>query len=83
MNHKLNEKLDEKSLKLLADPHKLKVKKKFFIQYDHLKYQLESKFNCKIRDDLYTRLLTIIETEIIIDSILQDIINQVDLNHSP
>lgn len=79
----MNYKMDDKTLKLLADPHKLKIRKTSFIQYDNLRYHLECKFDAPIRDYLYTRLLEIIESHIIVDSVLQDIINQVTLSHNP
>ena len=39
-----------RSLKLLADPHKLKEPKKRMIQYDRFKQELEFKFNYIIDD---------------------------------
>ena len=72
-----------RSLKLLADPHKLKEPRKQMIQYDRFKQELESKFNYIIDDRLYQHVLTTIRTELIIDSVVKDIINQAILSHSP
>jgi hypothetical protein len=84
MSHSLKEQeFKEKSLKLLADPCKLKD-----IQYnpknnDKFKNELEYKFNCEVSELLYKHITQEIENLIIIDSILQTIINQVNLNHNP
>ena len=75
--------LTMKSLKLLADPHKLRESKKMPMQYDRFKQSLESKFNYTIDMPLYSHLLKVIQTELIIDSVVKDIINQAILNHSP
>ena len=48
-----------------------------------LKNQLESKFNCSIEQPLYDKLVAMIHKELIISSIVNDIINQVSLDHSP
>jgi len=68
--------LAEKSLKLLADPTKLKQKRNI-VFFDGFKYQIESKFNCDITNRTYQRLLTVIETEIMVSSIVEGIINNV------
>ena len=75
--------LKDRSLKLLADPHKLKDTMISFVTYDHFRYQLECKFNCSIEQPIYRRLLSMIHKELIISSVVNDIINQVDLYHSP
>ena len=72
-----------RSLKLLADPHKLKEPKKMIMRYDRLRQELESKFNYTIDDNLYAHLLKIIQVNMIIDSIIKNAINQVILNHNP
>ena len=79
----MDDELKERSLKLLADPHKLKETKISFIKYDHFKYQLECKFNCTIDQPQYSRLLSTIHRELIIYSVVNDIINQVGIDHSP
>ena len=79
----MDDELKERSLKLLADPHKLKETKISFVRYDHFKYQLECKFNCSIEPPIYRRLLSMIHKELIISSVVNDIINQVSLDHSP
>ena len=84
MSHSLKEQeFKEKSLKLLADPCKLKD-----IQYnpknnDKFKNELDYKFNYEVSELLYGRITQEIENLIIIDSILQTIINQVNSNHNP
>lgn len=84
MSHDLKEQeFKEKSLKLLADPCKLKD-----IHYnpknnDTFKNELDYKFNYEVSELLYGRITQEIENLIIIDSILQTIINQVNSNHSP
>ena len=72
-----------RSLKLLADPHKLKDPKKRLIPYDRFKHEIESRFNYTIDDRLYQRILTTIRTELIINSVVRDIIDQAILSHSP
>ena len=79
----MDDELKERSLKLLADPHKLKETKISFIRYDHFKYQLECKFNCSVEQPLYDKLVAMIHKELLISSIVNDIINQVTLNHNP
>ena len=73
----------EKSLKLLADPLKLKKPQHDFYKVDRLKQELEFKFNHEINPILYQHLLKQIEKEIIISSILNTIINQVNVYHNP
>ena len=73
----------EKSLKLLADPCKLKD-----IQYnpksrDSLKKELDYKFNCEVSDNMYNYIVGEINQILIIDNIIQDIINQVSSSQSP
>tara|TARA_B100001094_G_C18045187_1_gene727050 strand:- start:241 stop:474 length:234 start_codon:yes stop_codon:yes gene_type:complete len=74
--------LQETSLKLLADPHKLKCIKKYYGE-DKLKNELERKFNYLLTNQLYQHLIETIRSELIIDSVIRDIINQVSLNHNP
>lgn len=73
----------EKSLKLLADPCKLKD-----VQYnpkysDSFKKELDYKFNYQVTDTIYNHIIQQIKTTLQIDSVLQDIINQVSLDQSP
>ena len=79
----MDKELKDKTLKLLADPHKLKSQRKNYASIDRLKQELESKFNYQINNRLYQYILTTVKTELIIDSVLQDIINRVILDHSP
>ena len=72
----------KKTLKLLADPNKLKSKPVIIVK-DKFKVQLESKFNYEITDTSYQHIITVIHHELIIDSLLKDIINQVSLDHNP
>ena len=73
----------EKSLKLLADPCKLKYSHYNPKNNDTFKNELEYKFNCELSELLYGCITQEIENLIIIDSVLQTIINQVNLNHNP
>jgi hypothetical protein len=73
----------EKSLKLLADPFKLKDISYNPKKNDSFKNELEYKFNYKLSELLYESITQEIEGLIIIDSVLHDIINQVNLNHNP
>jgi len=78
----MNTTLNEKHLKLLADPHKLKCKK-IYRHEDKLKNELEYKFNYSLTNTLYQHILDTIRTELIIDSVIQDLTNQVILDHNP
>lgn len=84
MTSKIKEQeFNEKSLKLLADPYKLKD-----IQYnpkytDSFKRELDYKFNYEVSDIVYNYVVQQIKTTLLIDSVLQDIINQVSLDQSP
>ena len=84
MSHILKEQeFKEKSLKLLADPCKLKD-----IQYnpkysDPFKKELDYKFNYEVSDVVYNHIISDIKSILIIDSVLQDIINQVNSSQSP
>tara|TARA_Y100000591_G_C21837845_1_gene703690 strand:- start:174 stop:428 length:255 start_codon:yes stop_codon:yes gene_type:complete len=84
MSEKIKEQeFKEKSLKLLADPCKLKD-----IQYnpkysDSFKKELDYKFNCEVNDTIYNHIVQEINSLLVIDSVLQDIINQVSLDQTP
>ena len=71
----MNNELPEKSLKLLADPCKLK-NHRFSFMMDPLQRELEAKFHCSISHSQYQRLLKTIEIELLVSSILDTIINQ-------
>ena len=71
-----------KTLKLLADPNKFK-NTKYNYKQDIFKIQLEKKFNYYMDNYTYEHLIKTINTELIIDALLKDIINQVNLNHNP
>mgnify|MGYP001111707578 CR=1 FL=1 len=75
--------MEEKSLRLLADPNKLKEQRKLVLGYNRFKNQLECEFNCDITDKLYQRLYKMIEREIMIHSVLSDIIDQAIQYHNP
>ena len=84
MSQRLKEQeFKEKSLKLLADPCKLKD-----IQYnpkykDSFKKELDYKFNYEVNNTVYNHIVQEIKTILLIDSVLQDIINQVSLDQTP
>lgn len=68
---------NQKSLKLLADPCKLKDIKYVPKNTDKLKDEIESKFKSKISDICYTSILQEIEIIVIVDSVLNDIISKI------
>jgi len=74
---------NQKSLKLLADPCKLKDIKYIPKNTDKLKDEIESKFKCKISDKCYSFIIQEIEIIVSVDSLLNDIINQVSSNQNP
>ena len=69
---------NQKSLKLLADPCKLKDIKYVPKNTDKLKEEIESKFKCKVSDNSYNYILQEIEILVIVDSVLNDIISKID-----
>ena len=73
----------QKSLKLLADPCKLKDSKYVPKNTDKLKDEIESKFKCNISDKCYSSIIQEIEIIVAIDSLLNNIINQVSSNQNP
>ena len=73
----------QKSLKLLADPCKLKDSKYVPKNTDKLKGEIESKFKCKVSDNCYSSIIQEIEIIITVDDILNNIINQVSSNQNP
>jgi len=78
----MNNEFEMKSLKLLADPRKLKGMKRNMFP-DKFKREIETKFNYKLNNIIYQHILETIRTELVIDALLNDIINQVNLNHNP
>ena len=74
---------NQKSLKLLADPCKLKDIKYIPKNTDKLKDEIETKFKCKISDKCYISIIQEIEILVTVDSVLNDIINQVSSNQNP
>ena len=74
---------NQKTLKLLADPCKLKDIKYIPKNTDKLKEEIETKFKCKVSDKCYSFIIQEIEILITVDSLLNDIINQVSLNQNP
>ena len=78
MSHILKEQeFKEKSLKLLADPCKLKD-----IQYnpkysDPFKKELDYKFNCEVSDTVYNHIIQEIKIIITVDDIVNDIISKI------
>ena len=73
----------QKSLKLLADPCKLKDSKYVPKNTDKLKDEIETKFKCKVSDKCYSSIIQEIEIIVTVDSLLNDIINQVSSNQNP
>jgi|TARA_B110000977_G_C10735232_1_gene360701 hypothetical protein len=73
----MDDEFKDKTLKLLADPRKLKEIKRSFVTYDHFKNQLEYKFNCSIEQPLYDKLVAMIHKELIISSIMDTIIYKI------
>lgn len=73
----------QKTLKLLADPCKLKDSKYIPKNTDKLKDEIESKFKCKVSDNCYSYILQEIEIIVTADSVLNNIINQVSSNQNP
>ena len=69
---------NQKSLKLLADPCKLKDIKYVPKNTDKLKEEIESEFKCKVSDNSYNYILQEIEILVIVDSVLNDIISKID-----
>ena len=67
----------QKSLKLLADPCKLKDSKYIPKNTDKLKDEIESKFKCRVSDNIYNSILQEIEIIVIVDSVLNDIISKI------
>ena len=68
--------IEEKYIKLLADPNKLKSNQSM-TQENYFKYQIESKFNNQITLSSYNYIVTIIQETIVIQELLHDIINQI------
>ena len=68
--------IEEKYIKLLADPNKLKSNQSM-TQENYFKYQIESKFNNQITLSSYNYIVTIIQETIVIQDLLHDIINQI------
>ena len=73
----------QKTLKLLADPCKLKDIKYIPKNTDKLKDEIETKFKCKISDKCYCSIIQEIEIIVIVNTLLNDIINQVSSNQNP
>lgn len=74
---------DDKTLKLLADPNKLKQVSKFKNTIDLFKFQLETKFNSRLNTNSYNRIIKIVKDEIEIENCINDIIVKVVMNHNP
>lgn len=74
--------IEEKFMKLLADPNKLKSNNQQ-IRSDNFKYQIESKFNCQLSIETYKHILTDLKTTIIIQTVVDTIISQVVKYHNP
>ena len=79
----MDSELKEKSLKLLADPHKLKHTHYSRPMCDPFKQQLEYTFKCKCSKTFYNHIIQLLQTEVQVYKILIDIIDQVSLPHNP
>jgi hypothetical protein len=73
----MDDKFTQKSLKLLADPYKLK-QDNYHPNNDNFKQLLEYKYNYLLDDTIYTYISKEIKTILIIDSILKHIIDQIN-----
>lgn len=73
----------EKSMKLLADPLKMRKLQTKTETYDRLRSSLESTFDYKLTDESYQRIRSHIYHELVLDSVMQDLINQVTLRQNP
>ena len=73
----------QKTLKLLADPCKLKDSKYVPKNTDKLKDEIEAKFKCKVSDKCYSSIIQEIDIIVTVYSVLNDIINQVNSNQNP
>jgi hypothetical protein len=67
----------QKSLKLLADPCKLKDIKYIPKKCDKLKDEIELKYKCKLNDNTYSLIKQEIEIIITVEDILDDIISKI------
>ena len=77
------EEFKQKSLKLLADPCKLKDKQYIPKNTDKLKGEIETKFRCKINDNTYLLIKKEIELILTVELFIEDIINQVSSDQNP
>ena len=73
----------EKSMKLLADPLKMRKLQTKTETYDRLRSSLESTFDYKLTDESYQRIRYHIYHDLVLDSVMQDLINQVTLRQNP
>ena len=73
----------EKSWKLLADPLKMRKHPSKTETYDKLRSSLESTFDYKLTEDSYRRIRSHIYRDLVLDSVMQDLINQVTLHQNP
>lgn len=73
----------EKSMKLLADPLKMRKHSTKAETYDRLRSSIESTFEYKLTNQTYQRIRRDIYNDLVIDSVMQDIINQVALRQNP
>jgi hypothetical protein len=74
--NKINDEFKQKSLKLLADPCKFKGKTKVVKKVDRFKQMIEYKFNNDINNTTYNHVLQTIHDELVISSIIDNIIDQ-------
>ena len=79
----MNNEFKQKSLKLLADPYKLKNHHYIPRDQDKLKSAIEYKFNYDTSNTLYNVIIQDIKILLVIDTVIQGIIDQVNLDQSP
>jgi hypothetical protein len=82
-NMPLEHEFKQKSLKLLADPCKLRDMQYHPRHADPCRKGIEYKFDSELSDILYTQITQDIKELLTIDSVLQGVIIQVILDQSP
>ncbi len=68
---------NQKTLKLLADPCKLRASKYIPKNIDKLKEEIELKFKCRLSNISYNYIIQEIEILVTVDSVLNDIISKI------
>ena len=79
----INDEFKQKTLKLLVDPCKFRDTMKQIKKTDRFKLMIEYKFNTDITDITYKHILQTIYDELLISSIIDNIINLIETTHNP